>query len=134
MVAILVVISLLAVRRRLDAVAVGAAVVGAFLLCNKVYSPNYDLWLLPFFALLPVSRRVFMGYVASACGVFVLVYGYLHGGWPIGFVVALLPPLVIARALMIGAVIATALRVRTADAIDPSSRADRKPSPLRLSS
>jgi uncharacterized membrane protein len=110
MVAFLVVISLLAVRRHLDAVAIGAAVVGAFLLCNKVYSPNYDLWLLPYFALLPISRRVFVGYVASALGIFVLVYGYLHGAWSIGFAVALLPSLVIARAAMIVALIVTALR------------------------
>jgi hypothetical protein len=134
MVSFLVVISVLAVRRRLDAVAVGAAVVGAFLLCNKVYSPNYDLWLLPFFALLPVSRRVLTGYVASALSIFVLVYGYLHGGWPIGVVVALMPSLVIVRAMMIVALIATALRDhRAASAISSSSRADRKPSPLQLS-
>ena len=109
-VAAVVAISLIAVRRQLDAMAIGGAVVGAFLLCNKVYSPNYDLWLLPFFVVLPVARRVFVGFIASTLGIFVLVFGFLHGAWSHGVVMSLLPGLVALRALTIVGVILTALR------------------------
>lgn len=107
----LVLISVLAVRRRLDAMAIGAAVVGAFLLSNKVYSPNYDLWLVPFFVVLPIPRRVWLAFAASALGVFVLVYGHFHIGWSRGVVEALLPPFVVVRAVTIVAVVVTALLV-----------------------
>lgn len=108
----LVVLSVLAVRRHLDAVAIGGAMLGAFLLANKVYSPNYDLWIVPFFVLLPIARRVWIGFCATDLGIFVLVYGYLHGQWSVGVVEALLPALVILRALTIIAVILTAVRKR----------------------
>ncbi len=120
----LVLVSVLAVRRNLSAVAIGAAVVGAFMLSNKIYSPNYDLWLVPFFVLLPVSRRVWLGFAASATAVFVLVYGHFHVGWSIGVVEALLPPLIILRALSILAVIATALRPEVSRAVGPPPRRD----------
>lgn len=105
----LILISVLGVRRDLNAVAIGAAVVGAFMLSNKIYSPNYDLWIVPFFVLLPVSRRVWLGFAASATGVFVLVYGHFHGGWSSGVVETLLPPLIVLRAVSILVVIVNAL-------------------------
>ena len=118
-------ISVLAVRRRLDAIAVGAAVVGVFLLSNKVYSPNYDLWIVPFFVLLPIPRRVWIAFSASAPGVFVLVYGHFHIGWSSGVVEALLPPLVAVRAITIIVVIVIALsdrgiRSRSPDSLVPT--------------
>ena len=46
----------LTVRRRLDPIAAAGAAVAILLLTNKVYSPTYDLWLVPFFVLLPIAR------------------------------------------------------------------------------
>lgn len=109
----LVLISVLATRRHLDPFAIGAAVTGAFLLTNKIYSPNYDLWIVPFFVLLPIARRVWIGFCASALAIFVLVFGFLHGQWSAGVVDALLLVPVTVRALAIVAVILTALQVRS---------------------
>jgi uncharacterized membrane protein len=107
------VISVLAVRRRLDAFAIGAAATGVLLLANKVYSPNYDLWIVPFFVLLPIARRVWVAFCASDLAIFVLVFGFLHGNWSAGVVDVLLPSLVFIRAVTIIAVILTALQVRS---------------------
>ncbi len=107
----LVLISTRAVRHHLDAVAIAAAVVGAFLLTNKVYSPNYDLWLVPFFALLPVARRVWVAFCLSDLAIFVLVYGHFHGQWSSDVVLVVLPVLVTLRALTILALILAALRL-----------------------
>jgi uncharacterized membrane protein len=128
LVAALVVISVLAVRRHLSAFAIGAAVVGAFVLTNKVYSPNYDLWLLPFFVVVPLPRRIFIAFVASSFAIFVLVYGYLHGGWSISVVIAALPSLVVIRAITIVSLILTAVRERgsSVDAIDLRAEAQGK--------
>ena len=87
----LIVIAVLAVRRHLDAVAVGAAVTAAFLLTNKVYSPNYDFWIVPFF---------------------VLVYGRFHGLWEVGTVRVMLPVFIVLRACSLGFLVVTALRSR----------------------
>ncbi len=119
LVAALVLISVLAVRRRLGAVEVGAAVVGAFLLANKVYSPNYDLWIVPFFALLPIGRRTWVAYCLSDLAIFVLVYGHFHGQWSTAVVSTYLPALVVVRAVTILAVIAVALRLRGSGAAGP---------------
>jgi hypothetical protein len=107
----LVLISTRAVRHHLDAVAIAAAVIGAFLLANKVYSPNYDLWLVPFFALLPVARRVWIAFCVSDLAISVLVYGHFHGQWPSSVVLVVLPALVLLRALAIVALALTALQL-----------------------
>jgi uncharacterized membrane protein len=53
-------------RGRLDVVAGTALATIAFVLSNKIYSPQYDLWLVPFFVMLPVrSRLVAHFYMAS---------------------------------------------------------------------
>ena len=46
------------VERRLQPFAAAAAAVAIFVLCNKVYSPTYDVWLVVFFVMLPLSRRL----------------------------------------------------------------------------
>lgn len=115
-------ISIAAVRRALGAEAIGAAVIGAFLLANKVYSPNYDLWLVPFFVLLPITRRVWVGYCASVLAIFVLVYGTFHGLWSRGTVETFLFPLVVIRAVTIIAVIRAALRSRWRGATPTAGR------------
>ncbi len=123
LVAALVLITVLAVRRRLDAVEVGAAVLGAFLLANKIYSPNYDLWIVPFFALLAIRRRVWIAYCLSDLAIFILVYGHFHGQWSSAVVSTYLPALVVVRAVTILAVIAGALRLRGSGATGPGQPA-----------
>jgi uncharacterized membrane protein len=54
-----------------------------FLLCNKVFSPQYTLWLLPFFVLLPMSRKWLLFYAVEISNVpaFVTItYYYSHLG------------------------------------------------------
>jgi hypothetical protein len=106
--ACLVTISALAVRRDLDAYAIGAAVVGAFILTNKVLSPNYDLWIVPFFVLLPLARRTWLGYWLADLAIYALVIGHFHGLWPGRPVEVLLPWIVAMRFLIIVVVIRTA--------------------------
>lgn len=129
--AALVFISVRAVRHQLGAIEIAAAVLGVFLLANKVYSPNYDLWLVPFFALLPISRRVWIGFCASDLAIFVLVYGHFHGQWPSSTVIAVLPVLVAARAVAIVAVILAALRFGARDVAGgaPDPPRSRRPGP-----
>src|SRR5262249_27177670 len=75
----------LTARGRLDPIAACALATIAFLVGNKIYSPQYDLWLLPFLVMLPVRTRLFVHFVASSMLVFVLtaaagavVHGPLH--------------------------------------------------------
>jgi uncharacterized membrane protein len=105
-------ISYLAARHHLTPIEIGAAVVGVFLLTNQVYSPNYDLWLVPFFVLLPISRRSWIAFSACALGIFVAVFGYLHGHWSGLAAERFLLPLVLVRAAVIVGVIYTALTGR----------------------
>ena len=99
LIAALTAVTVLAVRRRLDPIAVGAAVTAVFLLTNKVYSPNYDLWIVPFFVLLPFTRRHWWAFCAADLGVFTLVFGRFHGLWDIGTVRIVLPAFVAVRAI-----------------------------------
>jgi uncharacterized membrane protein len=60
-----------------------------FLLSNKVYSPQYGLWLLPFFALGAVDLRTFVAFEAVDIAVFVTRFSYFGeltgvGGLPFG--------------------------------------------------
>jgi uncharacterized membrane protein len=62
-------------------------VVTLFLLTNKVYSPQYGLWLLPLFALALPDLRVFIAFSIADLAVFVTRFwwfGELGGtrGWP----------------------------------------------------
>ena len=84
-------------RRRLDPVGVAAAAVTIFLLCNKVYSPTYDVWLVVFFVLLPLSRRLWIAFCAVDLAVALTVYGYFHGSDSSAFVHGVLPCLVVLR-------------------------------------
>ncbi len=62
-------------RRRLDPIPACAVVLIGFLLANKVYSPQYDLWLLPFFALVPLGRTRYRQFIAVDAAMFVVVWG-----------------------------------------------------------
>jgi uncharacterized membrane protein len=67
-----------------------------FLLTNKVYSPQYGLWLLPWFALALPDLRLFVAFQAADVAVFVTRFSWFgelsgFGGLPIGaFEVAVL--------------------------------------------
>jgi uncharacterized membrane protein len=119
------VLSVIAARRRMTAVAIGAAATGVFLLANKVYSPNYDLWLVPWLALIPLARqwRVALGGFATA--VFVVVFGYFHLSFSRSIPYDTLPFLVVGRAIAICALIAAAIAVT--DVRHPASSAVPEP-------
>ena len=60
-----------------------------FLLSNKVYSPQYGLWLLPFFALGAADLPTFVVFEAADVAVFVTRFSYFGrltgvGGLPFG--------------------------------------------------
>jgi hypothetical protein len=60
-----------------------------FLLSNKVYSPQYGLWLLPFFALGAVDLPTFVAFEAADVAVFVTRFSFFGrltgvGGLPFG--------------------------------------------------
>lgn len=61
-------------RGRLEALPACALVTIAFLLANKVYSPQYDLWLVPFLVMLPVRSRLVAHFFASSFIMFVLSF------------------------------------------------------------
>ncbi len=84
-------------HRRLDPFGAAAAAVAIFVLSNKVYSPTYDVWLVAFFVMLPLSRRLWVSFCAVDAAVFFTVYGYFGGIDSIGFVRTVLPLLVLVR-------------------------------------
>jgi uncharacterized membrane protein len=88
-------------RRRLQPIAVASAAVAIFVLCNKVYSPTYDLWLVVFFVLLPFSRRLWVTFCVVDLAVFVTVYGHFHGIGSQQFVLTVLPILVAVRTVVL---------------------------------
>lgn len=86
---VLVVAAVWRVRRRdpgLPVWTMGFPVLVAFLLTAKVYSPQYSLWLLPWFALILPDLRRFLAFQAADVAVFLAEFGYLEagrgGGWP----------------------------------------------------
>ena len=84
-------------RGRLDLFGAAAAAVAIFVLCNKVYSPTYDVWLVAFFVMLPLSRRLWVSFCAVDAAVFVTVYGFFAGIDSMSFVRTVLPLLVLVR-------------------------------------
>jgi uncharacterized membrane protein len=74
----------------------GFPLIAAFLLTNKVYSPQFSLWLLPWFALSLPSLPLFAAFEAADVAVFVTRFSWFGrlsgvGGLPIGaFQIALL--------------------------------------------
>src|SRR5512133_3829523 len=83
----------------------------AFVLTNKVYSPQYSLWLLPWFALVLPNLRLFLLFEAAEAAVFFTEFSYLgrvHGlpGMPLWALVIT----VAARAAVLVAILAEYLR------------------------
>jgi uncharacterized membrane protein len=110
------------VERRLEPFATAAAAVAIFVLCNKVYSPTYDVWLVVFFVMLPLSRRLWVAFCAVDLAVFATVYGYFGGIDSVGFVRIVLPVLVVTRTVVLLSLVATATRRPTVSST---------PSPIR---
>jgi putative flippase GtrA len=98
------------VRRRVEPIAASAAAVALLLLTNKVYSPTYDLWLVAFFVMLAIPRRVWIAFCAIDLAVYVVVFGYFHHVTPRVGVATFLPVLVFARAVVLVTVVVLALR------------------------
>ncbi len=113
-------LTVVCVRRELTPVAIAAAGVAIFLLANKVYSPTYDVWLVPFFVLLPLRRRLWLAFCAVDVGVFLLVYGSFHGVTTKGLAETLLPFLVLARTVILVRMVAAATRRAAAPAAQPA--------------
>ena len=90
----------------------GFPLIALFLLTNKVYSPQYGLWLLPWFALSLPNLRLFAAFEAADIAVFVTRFSWFGrlaglGGAPIGaFQVAL----VIRDAILVLCLVAWVLR------------------------
>lgn len=62
----------------------GFPLIAIFLMTNKVYSPQYGLWLVPWFALAMPGLGRFMAFEIADVGVFVTRFwwfGRLRGGW-----------------------------------------------------
>jgi uncharacterized membrane protein len=89
-----------------------------FLLTNKVYSPQYGLWLLPWFALALPSLRLFVLFELADVAVFVTRFSwfarYSHvGGLPIG---AFETAVAIRALVLVWSLLAWTLASRTAEA------------------
>ncbi len=95
-------------RGRLAPLPAAAMAVAWFVLSNKVYSPTYDIWLVLFFVLLPLSRRLWLAYCAVDLAVYVIVFGMFHGLWGHDVVHAVLPMLVLVRTGVILTLISSA--------------------------
>ena len=98
--------------RRIDAFAAAGAAVAIFLLCSKVYSPTYDVWLVACFVMAPLSRHLWLSFCAVDLAVFATVYGYFHGLGSAEFVRLVLPVLVAIRIVVLLAVAADCTRTR----------------------
>lgn len=114
-------VTALALRRPLTAAGAAGAAVAVFLLTNKVFSPTYDLWLLAFFVMVPVSRRLWVTFCAVDAAVFVTVYGHFHWSVSSHVVHLALPALVAVRTCVLVAFIACAVRRRDQSVKKPPS-------------
>ena len=98
---------------------VSAALMAAFLLWNKVHSPQYTLWLLPFFVMLRVHFLWWLSYTAADVLVYIGVFRFFYAIQY--FMVNPDPPFtamrvgVYARALLLAALIVVFLTSRRAD-------------------
>ena len=77
----MIVILLATVRQRINPIAACGLATIAFMLTNKIYSPQYDLWLVPFLVMLPVRTRLVAHFYVSSTLVWFLTAseGHLFG-------------------------------------------------------
>ena len=59
-------------RGRVGAIAACALATIAFMVTNKIYSPQYDLWLVPFLVMLPVRTKLVLHFYVSSTAVWLL--------------------------------------------------------------
>jgi len=81
--------------------AVGTAATVVFVLASKVYSPQYDLWVLPSFAMLPIDRRLFVAFSAASLAMYLLVFGHGFGLVPRSALAGCIGVVVVARAVVL---------------------------------
>jgi uncharacterized membrane protein len=91
----------------------GLPLVVLFLLTTKVYSPQYSLWLLPWFALVAPNVRLFLAFEVADVAVFFTEFSWLgqkfgYGGLPVG----LMEIAVVARAVVLVALLVHFVRAR----------------------
>ncbi|MHB8633131.1 MAG: glycosyltransferase 87 family protein [Thermoplasmatota archaeon] len=73
-------------RGALSALAAGTAATVLFLLCNRVYSPQYTLWALPFLLALRIRWWPILGWLAADLGNFLVRYPLMTPGTPVEWV------------------------------------------------
>ena len=101
------------------------AVLAVFLLLNKVSSPQYVLWLLPFLVLVRVHVAWWAAYAVVDLVVYVAVFRWLHAlhsGEDPGPAAAALEAGVWARSALLAALCVALLRARDALAAQPTQR------------
>jgi len=64
--AAMVALVVLVARSRIGPVPACALATLAFMLTNKIYSPQYDLWLLPFLVMIPVRTKIVVHFYVSS--------------------------------------------------------------------
>ena len=74
----LVVLVAYTLRGRLNPLVGCALATILFIVANKVYSPQYDLWLVPFFVMLPLRTKLVVRFYVASFVVFALSYGVSH--------------------------------------------------------
>jgi uncharacterized membrane protein len=113
-------------------VQVSAAMLAAFLLWNKVHSPQYALWILPFFALLEVSVWWWIAYagadLAVYVGIFRWFYDFVYRATDVTWAKHVLIAGVWSRALLLLLLFAVFLYARVAEGV--RGRFSGLPSPL----
>jgi hypothetical protein len=70
--AAVVVLTWYVARRRLAPLAACGLATIVFILTNKIYSPQYDLWLVPFLVMLPVRTKLVVHFYVASALVFIL--------------------------------------------------------------
>jgi uncharacterized membrane protein len=93
----------------------GLPVLAAFLLTSKVYSPQYSLWLLPWFALVMPNLRLFLAFEAADLAVFFAEFSYLGAGRGGDLPAVLLAAAVLVRSVVLCALIVAFVRGRTTE-------------------
>jgi hypothetical protein len=78
LIAALALLTVYAGRGRISAFGACALVAIACLVTSKVYSPQYDLWIVPFFVLLPIRTKLVVNFYVASFAVFVLTAGDDH--------------------------------------------------------
>jgi uncharacterized membrane protein len=117
---------------------VGGALVASFMLWNKVHSPQYSLWILPFFALLSVRLAWWFAYAVVDLmvyvGVFRWFFDFLYRSQDFTFAKKVMIAGVWSRALLLALLVLVFLRSRpsfeTGAPLAAGSRGSEQPKPV----